>query len=697
MGAQSFSLYRSYPVRNSTTIRDPAPVGKPREDTQLEEDFDMHSEAEMELIDSIIKDHPACNGWQPEKSKSVSIAVEPGTGNEQEIEEIESQMKKKLKPQNKKNFSPAKSPDITEAPRTPTKQVNIKNESKSASATSASTASSPGKPRPAKAKISESLDIPSNNLPPTVPRSVEKPKLPQRLKKNSRPQPKIKVARRPDSKKAKESSEETSSADEGENGPMPSFEESSRVLSPVFSEVIRSSAQQSQNRKVTRPFKSRSGGDRKRNNLLSSPTKIKMGRARPRTPNQKSGKLKSSTPTSGSRRKSKLNEKLDYDEVLMDLDGNDLEKHLPLYNAKMEDLSNQPFERDIRLIKEYKSDDCAVYSETLPINFNHEDMEQVTDGVFKRPLPPSRGPKPWEIKDARLNVHDESISDENYGENEGLHYVVGETTHSADGSQPPTKKQRIKSPLIVNPKLNPPPNLSKVPLPAPVFSTSLSSVNKKRSNNSNNNNNNKPISVVDSLNLHLPTSATASSLAASSNSRRTGIATGGGCSMFSNSSALIAGARGTAPGILQQQRKAQPHILANSKVHQRTFLPQVVNTCSVSNNASTNNNLLPLSVTPVPSTSPGLPANAATATAHTVQISTSPIPMSAISPLSPTTSIPFQNFPSTANSTNLSLGTAGVPIAHVNRTTPGANIFFVQKANGPSVSGATTVSSNMVS
>lgn len=661
----------------------------------------------MELIDNLIKDHPVCNGWQSDKQKPLSIAVEPGTGNEEEIEKIENHIKKRLKTRRVSSVPSAKSPDITEAPRTPTRPSTVKGETKSNNAT---------KSRGVKRKDPEEpVPPPPSESEPVTPtkRPTDKLKNRRKIKKPNRPQAKIKIPRRPlppptsDTKKAKESSEETSSADEGENGPLP-LEESSRVMSPVFSEVIRSSV-------LSRGKGSRARGglDGRRNNVLSSPTKTKTGKARPRTPNQKSGKFKNSITSSGSRRKSKLNEKIDYDDVLMDLDGNEMDKqHAYASNndevSRRHLLDTQSFDSRI-VMKDFKtSEDGTMYSESLPVNYNHEDMEQVTDGVFKRPLPPSRGPKPWEIKDARLSVREEVISDENngnniqYGEidasqqqNMSSEMMISQINNVNDISisssptkhnelPPPPKKQRIKSPLIVNPNINPP-NASKVPLPAPVFSTSLS---KKRQNN-------KPISVVDSLNLHLPTSATASSLAASSNNRRVGSTVGGGCSMFSNSSALIAGARGTAPGILQQQRKAQPHILANSKVHQRAFLPAATANSSISNTVSSSNIVPAISIPPtIPAISTVVSSGATTV--HSAPVS-SPIPISAISPLSPSsTPISFQNFPS-SNTPNLNISGAGIPIGHVNRSASGANIIFVQKTNGPAVAGSGTVSGNMVS
>lgn len=711
LGPQAFSLYRSYPTsftRSCVTIRDPIPsIGK-NKITKYDEDSDVHSEAELELIDNIIKDHPVCNGWQSDKQKPLSIAVEPGTGNEEEIEKIEHHIKKRLKSRRVSNVPSAKSPDITEAPRTPTRPATIKGENKSSNAT---------KGRGVKRKDPEEHPLPPPQSVSVSPSQIPTDKLKSRrkIKKPNRPQAKIKIPRRPlspptsETKKAKESSEETSSADEGENGPLP-LEESSRVMSPVFSEVIRSSV-------LSRGKGSRARGglDGRRNNVLSSPTKTKTGKARPRTPNQKSGKFKSSITSSGSRRKSKLNEKIDYDDVLMDLDGNEMDKQ-HAYASNHDEvprrhlLDSQSFDTRV-VMKEYKaSEDVTMYSESLPVNYNHEDMEQVTDGVFKRPLPPSRGPKPWEIKDARLSVREEVISDENngnniqYGEIDGgqqqnvaSEMMVSQINNVNDISisssppkhnelHPPPKKQRIKSPLIVNPNINPP-NVSKVPLPAPVFSTSL---NKKRQNN-------KPISVVDSLNLHLPTSATASSLAASSNNRRVGSTAGGGCSMFSNSSALIAGARGTAPGILQQQRKAQPHILANSKVHQRAFLPAVTPNSNVSNTVSSSNIVPAISIPPtIPTISPVASSGTAATAVHSAPVSSSPIPISAISPLSPSsTPISFQNFPS-SNTPNLNISGGGIPIGHVNRSATGANIIFVQKTNGPAVAGGGAVSSNMV-
>ncbi|ODM94746.1 Protein EMSY [Orchesella cincta] len=709
---QSYSLYHAHPSTSANitsphktrvlrkVILDDAP------DVESDEDVNSDVEEEMELIDRVFKKYRICNGWQAEETKPLTIAVEPGAGNEKEFEELELNMKRKLKSRSKKP-SPAKSPDITEAPKTPTKPNNVVNE-KSDSAV---------RGRGVKRKNSEESESPleksstftSKKL-SIKPRNVLKVK---KAKKSQPPPPKVKIPipipleeLESEEIKAKESSEETTSADEGENGPLP-LEESSRVMSPVFSEVIRSSFIA---RGRGRGLRGRVGIERKRNNLVTSPSKIKTGKHRARTPSQKSGKTKGSNSTTGSRRKSKLNEKIDYDEVLMDLDNNEVEKQqLSPYTTINDDISkrfleNQEHERinDARTaFKDYRSsEECVVtYTETLPINFNPDDMEQVNDGVFKRPLPPSRGPKHWEILDARLTqeerIADENVSkqhDANLGEGYLTHHQHPETSmmanHINDMTNPSTpkspeqnqahKKQRIKSPLIVNPNINPP-NVSKVPLPAPVFSTSLNAVNKKRS---------KPISVVDSLNLHLPTSATASSLAASSNNRRPGTSTG--CSMFSNSSALIAGARGTAPGILQQQRKAQPHILANSKVHQRTFLPAVNSSiCS-----SVNTNILPVPGSPVSlACPPNTVAANPVASAQAVQISNSPIPISAISSVTPT-AIPFQSYP-TSNSPNLNINAPGVPIGHVNRSAAGTNIIFVQKANGPTVASSTTVPNNV--
>lgn len=696
-----FSVFRSFPPSLSRkgvrTLRDPTPVGKDKTTLCDDDDFEGFSESELETIESLISDHPACNGWPAERQKPLTLAVELGTGNEDEVEEVEKLLKKKLKAKKHQKFEHAKSPDITVAHRTSGRSSSFNNSENKSSSTA--------KGRGVKRKDSEDIS------PPNSVEAAPSAKIRQKVLKHNRVQIKGKVSsRRPstppvENKKIKESSEETSSADEGENGPLP-LDESSRVMSPVFSEVIRASV-------LSRSKGSAARLERRKNISLNSPGKIKTGKVRPRTPNQKTGKFKNSVPTSGSRRKSKLNEKLDYDDVLMDLDGNEMDKQ---YVSPPDDvprrllLDSQSFDR-----REFKStEDCAVYAESLPINYNHEDMEQVTDGVFKRPLPPSRGPKHWELKDARLSHRVESISDENnsntvhYAEIDGGHHQqhnlssdpssmqannisdpMAPSTPTKSEITPPSKKQRIKSPLIVNPNYNPP--SPKVPLPPPVFNSSLSSVNSKKRLN------NKPISVVDSLNLHLPTTATASSLAASSNNKRAGTVGGGGCSMFSNSSALIAGARGTAPGILQQQRKAQPHILANSKAHQRAFSPAAANTSSsVSNNVNSNAHLPvtgtpTLSTTSIPATSPVLAGTAAT---HTVQIPTSPIPISAISsvPSSPTP-LPFQSFP-TSNASSISIGTTSVPIG---RATTGPNIIFVQKSNGPGTSGGGSVPNNVVS
>ncbi|CAL8089713.1 unnamed protein product [Orchesella dallaii] len=711
---QSYSLYHAHPSTSANYIKSQHQVRVLQkailEDTTDEEsdedDLDSDVESEMDIIDKVFKKYRICSGWQTEETKPISIAVDHGTGNEKEFEEMELEMKKKLKSRSKKP-SPAKSPDITEAPKTPTKPNNVNYEK----------SESPVRGRGVKRKNSEELEpvAPEKSSTFTSKKLSIKPRNVLKVKKSrkSQPPPKIKIPApipleelESEDIKAKESSEETTSADEGENGPLP-LEESSRVMSPVFSEVIRSSFIA---RGRGRGLRGRVGMERKRNNISTSPSKVKTGKHRPRTPSQKSGKAKGSNSTTGSRRKSKLNEKIDYDEVLMDLDNNEVEKQQLSPYTSNDDVSKrfqeiQEHERSIdgrTAFKDYRSsEECVTYTETLPINFNPDDMEQVNDGVFKRPLPPSRGPKHWEILDARL-THEERISDENIskhdpnpGEGFGTHHQNSETSmmanHINDLPNPsslskspdqmqPHKKQRIKSPLIVNPNINPP-NVSKVPLPAPVFSTSLNAVNKKRS---------KPISVVDSLNLHLPTSATASSLAASSNNRRPGTSTG--CSMFSNSSALIAGARGTAPGILQQQRKAQPHILANSKVHQRTFLPAV--NSSICSGVNVNTNILPVAGSPV---TLACPSNAVaanpSASAQAVQISNSPIPISAISSVTPT-AIPFQSFPA-ANSPNLNINTPGMPIGHVNRSAAGTNIIFVQKANGPTVASSTAVPNNV--
>lgn len=139
-------------------------------------------------------------------------------------------------------------------------------------------------------------------------------------------------------------------------------------------------------------------------------------------------------------------------------------------------------------------------------------------------------------------------------------------TNSSNANSPPPppsrQKQRLKSPF------NPSPQLPRINIPPPIFSTSLSSVQKKRPQ--------KHISVVDSLNLHLPTTPTASSLASSA--RRESMPTGS--SIFSNQAIQLSRNAGGSPGILQTQRKATPHILSNSKTIQRTYVPTTSSTPS---------------------------------------------------------------------------------------------------------------------
>jgi hypothetical protein len=315
----------------------------------------------------------------------------------------------------------------------------------------------------------------------------------------------------------------------------------------------------------------------------SSPIRIPPVVPIPPTKSLKVMKPKKPKPVSVSRRKSRLKEKEDDEMQVTWDDGGIIER-----NYKHVQSSRREFGFSVELEE-------MPRKERIYLNDSVDDDRHENGGIIRRRLSSDVGMDPDSPSRTNDRVDSETDSASEDGDDPGHREesMTNNNNYSNNPNYRPQKspspplpppqlpltsplkqKQRLKSPLKPNtllpmsssiPVTGSQSQLPRITLPPPVFSTSL---NKKPQ---------KHVSVVDSLNLHLPTTATASSLAASSAARRSSTVGGSsssstGCGIFSNSQAMIANSR-SAPGILQQQRKAQPHILSNSKAHQRTFIP----------------------------------------------------------------------------------------------------------------------------
>jgi len=330
----------------------------------------------------------------------------------------------------------------------------------------------------------------------------------------------------------------------------------------------------------------------------SKPIHHTVGSTKP----MKTAKPKKSKPVSCSRRKSSLKAKED-DEMQVTWDDHDYEGAVLVRGNNL---------IPIRKRRSVSSNDASVNSgdehrRKERIYFDDSPEDQYWNrGIIKRRISTNTGD---EDDPESLPYNDDETDSASENESERGDHLTPPAVPVHNNNSPVTPQRSKKSPSPSPPLQNPSANqkqrlttplkinsnspggcqvnqaqLPRITLPPPVFSTTLNDTRAP-----------KPVSVVDSLNLHLPITPTASSLAASSAIRRTPTSagassssssgsTGTGCGIFSNSQALIANSRGT-PGILQKQRKAQPHILSNSKAHQRTFIPTSNNNPSQSQSA----------------------------------------------------------------------------------------------------------------
>lgn len=277
-------------------------------------------------------------------------------------------------------------------------------------------------------------------------------------------------------------------------------------------------------------------------------------------------KPKKPKPVSLSRRKSRLKEKED-DEMIVEWNDDDDDalimsnKHVPIKKRKLvqeDSPSDQETELEARNHNHHQhsgkylengesshKDDGRGHYLTPPNDSHHHHHGRLDVPHSYQQQQQHRSPQQLSGEETDSASEKGSVS--------GSRINLESPGSNSNASSPPPggrQKQRLKSPLV------PTPQLPRISIPPPVFSTSLSAAQKKRPQ--------KHISVVDSLNLHLPTTPTASSLACSSGRRP--LPSGSG--IFSNQ-AILARAGGS-PGILQ---KATPHILSNSKTLQRTYVP----------------------------------------------------------------------------------------------------------------------------